>query len=266
MIGFNEAVGLGLVQGITEFLPISSSGHLILVSEWLGWPDQGLAFDVAVHLGTLVAVLIYFRRRVLEILCGWYQQVIGGRVTSAGRLGWLVVLATGPALIAGALLNHVIESLFRSPILIGFTTLVFGLVLWWADTKGRGTITLNDLKWHHALLIGIAQVIALVPGTSRSGITLSAGLALGLGRSDAAQFSFLMSIPVIVAAGTLKLSDLSQSTVPVDWVVFAVGALVAAVSALAVIAGFLRVIERVGVLPFVIYRVALGALIFFWFW
>ena len=105
MIGFNEAVGLGLVQGITEFLPISSSGHLILVSEWLGWPDQGLAFDVAVHLGTLVAVLIYFRRRVLEILCGWYQQVIGGRVTSAGRLGWLVVLATGPALIAGALLS-----------------------------------------------------------------------------------------------------------------------------------------------------------------
>ena len=266
MIGFNAAVGLGLVQGITEFLPISSSGHLILVSEWFGWPDQGLAFDVAVHLGTLVAILIYFRRCLLEIMCGWYQQVIGGRVTSAGRLGWLVVLATGPALIVGALLGHVIESELRSPILIGFTTVGFGLVLWWADTKGRRTITLNDLKWHHALLIGIAQAIALVPGTSRSGITLSAGLALGLGRLDAAYFSFLMSIPVIIAAGTLKLSDLSRSAAPVDWAVFAVGVLVAAVSALVVITGFLRVIERVGVFPFVIYRLVLGLLIIFWFW
>ena len=127
-------------------------------------------------------------------------------------------------------------------------------------------ITLNDLKWYHALMIGIAQAIELVPGTSRSGITLSAGLALGLGRLDAAHFSFLMSIPVIIAAGTLKLSDLSQSVVPVDWAVFAVGVLVAAVSALAVIAGFLRVIERVGVFPFVIYRLALGLLIIFWFW
>ena len=187
-------------------------------------------------------------------------------MTSAGRLGWLVVLATGPALIAGVLLSRVIESLLRSPILIGCTTLVFGLVLWWADAKGRRMITLNDLKWHHALLIGIAQAIALVPGTSRSGITLSAGLALGLGRLDAANFSFLMSIPVIIAAGTLKLSDLSQSAVPVDSAVFAVGLLVASVSELAVIAGVLRDIERVGVFPFVIYRLVLGLLIIFLFW
>ncbi len=259
-----EAIILALIQGLTEFLPISSSAHLILPSQLLGWQDQGLAFDVAVHVGTLAAVVFYYRKEVGELIVGWFNSW-RGQHSSYSRLAWFIVWATVPAGVAGLLGNDLLENYARSALVIGTTTIGFGLLLWFADRRASERSSLERLTLKQALFIGVAQAIALIPGTSRSGITITAGLLLGLTRTDAARFSFLLSIPVIALAGGYKGVQLVQQAEPVAWGMVTLGMLVAFVAAYLCIKLFLQVIERMGMLPFVIYRLALGLLLFAFF-
>ncbi|PTB85154.1 undecaprenyl-diphosphatase [Pseudidiomarina aestuarii] len=258
-----EAIWLALIQGITEFLPISSSAHLILPSQILGWADQGLAFDVAVHVGTLLAVVMYYRQDVGQLAVGWVGSLTG-RHSEFGRLAWLIVLATIPAGLAGLFGSDLVENYGRSALIIAITTIGFGLVLWYADARASEKSGIESLTIRQALLVGVAQAIALIPGTSRSGITMTAGLLLGLKRLDAARFSFLLSIPVIVMAGGYQAVKLIQLGDSVNWTVIAVGVGVSFLAAFTCIHLFLKVIERMGMLPFVIYRLVLGVFLL-WF-
>ncbi len=260
-IGYLEAFWLALVQGLTEFLPISSSGHLILVPRLLGWPDQGMVFDVAVHVGSLAAVMLYFRGD-LAGLARSVPDFLRLRETTGTRLLFNVLLATFPVLAVGFLLEHWIDDNLRDPLVIASTMSGFGLVLWFADRRGRRNLELRALGWRQALLIGLAQVLALIPGTSRSGITITAALMVGMTRVDAARFSFLLSIPTILAAGSLKSLYIFTHPDEVRWGVFTLGVVVSFVSAYACIALFLRLVERIGLGPFVVYRLLLGALLF----
>ncbi|SHE57940.1 undecaprenyl-diphosphatase [Modicisalibacter ilicicola DSM 19980] len=265
-----QLVALALIQGLTEFLPISSSAHLILPSQVFGWPDQGLAFDVAVHVGTLAAVVLVFRHQVVDILRGWFGQFAGSgalaaRQTPASRLGWMVLLATLPAVIAGALFNDLIETSLRSSLVIAITTLGFGLLLWWADVRGVRRRDLTTLTFKAALIVGLFQALALIPGTSRSGITITAALLLGFDRLSSAHFSFLLSIPLILAAGTLKGLELAQSGSDAAIHDVVLGAVLSFVAALVCIKLFLAALERIGMWPFVVYRLVLGtALLLLW--
>jgi undecaprenyl-diphosphatase len=263
---------LAFIQGFTEFLPISSSAHLILPSLLLGWSDQGLSFDVAVHLGTLLAVLVYFHRDLLRMALAWLHSLAGQHSEDA-RLAWLLIFATVPAAMAGLLLNDLVENFGRSALVIGVASIVFGIALQHADSIGQGRpvapatpAKLQRLSWRHALLVGCAQALALIPGTSRSGVTMTAALYCGLSRQDAARFSFLLAIPIIFASGVLRALDAEPDIQIIDWGLlgFAVG--LSAIVALACIHYFLRLITRIGFFPFVVYRVLLGvALIMFHF-
>lgn len=253
---------LALVQGLTEYLPISSSAHLILSPLLFGFRDQGLDFDVAVHVGSLIAVVWYFRRELVPIV-GDTLGTLGGRApTRESRLGWALVVGTIPVVIAGLLLKGLVETDLRSPLVIGLTTVVFGLLLGWADRRGRRRRDEHSLSWRDVWLIGAAQALALVPGTSRSGITITAGLMLGLTREAASRFSFLLAIPTILMSGGLVTLELIGGGHPVAWGDLAAGVALSALAAYACIHLFLRFIERVGMLPFVLYRLLLGALIF----
>ena len=256
-----QLIVLALVQGLTEFLPISSSAHLILVPAFTDWPDQGLAFDIAVHLGTLIAVVGYFRERVARLIIAGARAPFVRAPDTDGRLAWLLVLATVPVGLAGLLLKDFIESDLRGVAVIGAASIGFGLLLWWADRRDPEVRNEDTLGWRGALLIGAFQALALIPGTSRSGITITAGLMLGLDRAAAARFSFLLAIPVIVLSGLLQTIDLVTQAAPVPWGALAAGTALAAASAWLCIHLFLRYIERIGMGPFVIYRVALGAVL-----
>lgn len=258
MIDWLQAVVLALVQGLTEFLPVSSSAHLILVPRLLGWPDQGLAFDVAVHLGTLVAVVTYFRRDIYSIGVAWTGSLASGRSDPEARLGWVVIFGTVPAVIAGFFFAARIETDLRAPLVIAAATAGFGVLLWLADLLGRRQRDEHTLSWFDVAVIGGAQALALIPGTSRSGITMTAAMALGLTRSGAARVSFLLAIPLIVAASCLELWYLVHSDTPVPWLLLATGFAVAALSAYLCISLFLRFLERVGMAPFAIYRLLLA--------
>ena len=256
-----QVIVLALIQGFTEFLPISSSAHLILPSQILGWEDQGLAFDVAVHIGSLLAVILYFRKEVVSLLTSWIASIFKGKQTDDSKLAWWIILATLPAVILGFTLKDLIEEYLRGPGVIAITTVIFGLFLWWADRMSRCELTEYQTGWKKALLIGFAQALALIPGTSRSGATITAALMLGLGREAAARFSFLMSIPVILGAALLMGKDLLESGHSIDYVSLALGILVSFVAAYVCIHLFLKIISRMGMTPFVIYRLALGALL-----
>ncbi|KEQ19524.1 undecaprenyl-diphosphate phosphatase [Endozoicomonas numazuensis] len=257
-----QIIILALLQGVTEFLPISSSGHLILPAQLLGWSDQGLAFDVAVHIGTLVAVVGYFRKDLIRIGLDWFGSLSGKGSTVNSRLGWYLIFATLPAILVGFLLKSMgLDEAMRSIAVIAGTTLIFGALLGWADYKGKKIQPIEKLTFRQAMIIGLAQAVALIPGTSRSGITITAGLMLGMTREAAARFSFLLSIPVILGAGLLLTLDLVKATEPVNWNVLFSGALVAAVSAWICIYFFLSFINRIGLMPFVIYRFILGAVL-----
>lgn len=257
-------VVLALIQGVTEFLPISSSGHLILPSGLWGWPEQGLAFDVAVHIGTLAAVVAYFRQDIRQLIQAWCLSTFKRQHSDNSRIAWFVVLATVPAGLAGLLFGDFIENNLRTTLVIALTTIVFGVLLGWSD---RSAIpkekSLVELTVGIVLIIGIAQAIALIPGTSRSGITITAALFCGLQRNDAARFSFLMSIPIIVLSGGFKALDLFHE-VDVNWMDMALGALFSAISAFICIHYFLKFINNIGMMPFVIYRLLLGAFLLFW--
>ncbi len=255
-----QIIVLALVQGLTEFLPISSSAHLILVPVVLQWPDQGLAFDVAVHVGTLLAVVGYFRRDVWAMLRDGSASLIKRRHVGESRLAWAVLLGTLPVGIAALLFKDFIELQLRSPLVIATTSIIFGLLLGWADHYGQRRQ--RALDWRAVLIVALAQALALIPGTSRSGITMTAGLFLGLGREMAARFSFLLAIPVIFLAGLVQTLELVEASMPVDWGSLLAGVLLSAVSAYLCIHYFLKLIERIGMLPFVVYRVLLGAVLF----
>ncbi|WP_226664856.1 undecaprenyl-diphosphate phosphatase [Microbulbifer aggregans] len=260
-----QIIFLALIQGITEFLPISSSAHLILPSQVLGWPDQGLAFDVAVHFGSLAAVLIYFRKDVWSLICDGLGGFRDGEFSDDGRLAWLIVLATIPAGLAGLIFKDFIEEHLRSAAVIAATTIVFGILLWWSDVRGKRREELPALNWKKALLIGCAQALALIPGTSRSGITMTAGLMLGMKREAAARFSFLMSIPVIALSALLLTMELLE-TESVPWDDILMGAALSGVSAYLCIHYFLQFISRIGMAPFAIYRLLLGGALIWMIW
>ena len=261
-----QVIVLALIQGITEFLPISSSGHLVLVPAVLGWQDQGLAFDVAVHVGTLTAVLLYFRKDLLRIISATLFTLRGGKASADSRLGWGVILATIPVGIMGFLGNDWIEANLRSAIIVALATIGFGLLLWWADARSSRTRSLTQLNWRDIAVIGLAQAVALIPGTSRSGITMTAGLMMGLDRQASARFSFLLSIPTILLAGGYQGLKLAQSSMPVDWSVLFWGAVLSALAAYACIHWFLSFLPKFGMAPFAIYRLILGLIILWVFW
>ncbi len=253
-----QVIILAIVQGLTEFLPISSSAHLILVPVLTDWPDQGLAFDVALHLGSLAAVLIYFRADLINMTQSWVRSLATRQLDADARLAWAVILGTIPVGLAGLAFKDTIETVLRSPIWIAVGLIGFGLLLGWADWRHKGEREVSQMRWKDVLLIGIAQAIALFPGTSRSGITMTAALMLGLSREAAARFSFLLSIPVIVLACGLEGKGLIQSGEPVDWTFMLAGILLSGISAYLCIHYFLAFIKRIGMQPFVIYRVVLG--------
>ena len=257
-----QAVILAAIQGLTEFLPVSSSGHLVLPQTLLGWADQGLAFDVAVHVGSLLAVLWYFRVEVAGILKDWFGSFFGGGQNENSRLGWMVIVATIPAVVAGLIFNDFIELNLRAGYVLATTTLVFGVILGLVDRYAKHTKHIADIGLRIALIVGFAQAIALIPGTSRSGITITAALMLGLSRSDSARFSFLLSMPIIAAAGSYKLLELIQSSADVPWDLLFIGFAVSAVTAYACIHVFMRWVERMGMMPFAIYRVVLAGILF----
>lgn len=251
-----QAIALALLQGFTEFLPISSSAHLILLPVLVDWQDQGLAFDIAVHVGTLTAVVAYYRKDILTIIKAWLGSMTGKGATDDSRLAWYVILGTIPVGLVGLSLSDTVETVLRSPVVIAAATIVFAILLWIAEKKAtekRDTILLLD-----ALLVGAFQAIALIPGTSRSGITITAGLLGGLKREQAARFSFLLSIPVIALAGMLKTLELYQTGNGINWQLMLTGMVLSAVIAYLSIGWFLKLLDKVGMMPFVYYRFALG--------
>ena len=261
-----QTIILALIQGLTEFLPISSSAHLILPSQLLGWEDQGLAFDMVVHLGTLMAVISYFRHQLLDMYRGTVSGISQQRMNDDLRLMLLVGLATVPAVLAGLFGRHWIEGMFREEtIIIASTTVIFAALLGASEYLGAHKRTLTEVGVTIALVIGLFQMLALSPGTSRSGITITAALFLGLVRTDAARFSFLMSIPVIAGACLLMLIDLLQGGNEAPWAHLLVAFVISGVVAYCTIHGFLKLLTHIGMMPFVIYRLMLGAILFLFF-
>ncbi len=254
-------VVLALVQGLTEFLPISSSAHLVILPQLLNWPEQGLVFDVALHIGSLVAVLYYFRVEVKSMLKSWLRSLLGGEADQNSLLAWWVIIGTFPAVLAGFFLQGFIEEELRTPWIVAVASIGFGLLLWLADARAQQTRTEFELNLKDVLIIGCFQAVSLLPGTSRSGITITLGLFLGLTRIAAARFSFLLAIPIIVSSGVLQVVRMWTEVHPVEWFDLMSGAVISAISATLCIHFFLRLIERVGMLPFVIYRVLLGVVI-----
>ena len=259
-----QLIILSLIQGITEFLPVSSSAHLILVPLLTEWRDQGLAIDVAAHFGSLIAVVFYFRKDISRILIAGIDSIVKRDVSvPESKLFWYLVIASVPVLGAGFLLRDIVSTYLRDPLIIASASICFGLLLWYADATGRRLRQLNSINMRDAIVIGLAQALALVPGTSRSGITMTAALMLGLDRISAARFSFLMAVPIILAAAGYESLKLIQINAGVDIVNFIITASLSAVSALFSIHFFLQFLDRIGMLPFVIYRVVLGVILIF---
>ncbi len=253
---------LALIQGATEYLPISSSAHLILLPNILGWNDQGLAFDIAVHVGTLFASIIYFRSDILRIITAWFRSLKGRYSDSNSRMGWYIIVASIPVAVAGATLNDWVESSLRNVTVIAGTTLIFGLLLYFSDRFRRGGRTLENLSWVDVILIGLSQAIAIIPGTSRSGITITMGLWLGLTRKEASKFAFLLAIPAISMAGGWQFLKLLQAETDTNWILFGYSTVLSGIVAYLCIHYFLRFIEKIGMLPFAIYRILLAVAIF----
>lgn len=257
-----QVVVLAVLQGLTEFLPVSSSAHLVLVSRLTGWPDQGLAFDAAIHLGTLAAVVAYFRDEVRQVFRGLTVRADAPDRRLAGALA----IASVPVLAVGFLAAGWIEVHLRGPLIIAGATIVFALALLAADRLGRGPKGVDAVGWRLGLMLGLAQVLALMPGVSRSGITITAALAAGLNRESAARFSFLMSIPVIAAAGGWGLFQAVRAGEAMHLATFLAAAVISGVVAWLTVAAFLAWVRSHGMMPFVVYRLVLGGVLLVWFW
>jgi undecaprenyl-diphosphatase len=261
-LSFLQIVVLAVVQGLTEFLPVSSSGHLILVPALTGWPDQGLALDVAAHVGTLLAVLIYFWRDVVRMARG-LLQFFGGKRDPWAMMAFYLLIATIPALIVGYLVDRYAGTALRSPALIGWTFIVFGIVLYASDKIGLTVRRLEHIRLGHALVIGLAQAVAFIPGVSRSGITMVAARLMGFERAEAARFSFLLSIPAIAAGGIWKGRQLleSGSTEALHNAAWVCG--LSAVAGFLAIAFLMAWLKRSSFTPFVIYRLLFGGVLLY---
>jgi undecaprenyl-diphosphatase len=270
-----QAVVLGIVQGLTEFLPVSSSAHLILVREVLGWrllddPHWNLIFDVAAHTGTFAALVIYFRSDIGRLLSAFLVSLRAGiGDVLERRLAWILLIGTVPAGLAGWLGEEVIESFFRqTPRLVALLLVAFGLILWAADRLGRKARELGTVAWLDGILVGFAQALALAPGVSRSGVTMTVGLARGMTREAAARFSFLLSILSVGGAAAFGLKDVMENVgalPPGSLPSLALGFASAAISGYLCVKYFLRYLQRHALAPFVVYRVALGVFLMVWF-
>ena len=253
----SHIIVLALVQGISEFLPISSSAHLVLVPKLLGWADQGLAFDVAVHVGTLAAILFYFKDRLAGLVRDFFASIARREKVGDSTLVWSVGFATVPVGLFGLAFNDAIEQYARNGLVIAAMTIIFGIALYVADKKS-GLKTEYDMTIKLALIVGLAQAIALIPGVSRSGVTMTAALMLGFSHSASANFSFLLSIPVIVLAGGLEAVKLIKTPDALSWSDLAIGAAVSGLSAYLCVRLFMAMLQRISMMPFVIYRLVLG--------
>ena len=312
-----QAIYLALIQGFTEFLPISSSGHLVLVPALLKHEVQSISFDIAVHFGSLIAVIWFFRHQLVAMTADWFRSVAHRKTVGESPLAWAVLWGTVPAGIFGMVLHFVYDEKFnsaiawiaivsvitglcllyfiirrnttvvkyllfasvvmaaliavaflyykqlRGPTVIAITTLLFGVLLYVADRLGKRQRDLQGITWKDVLVIGMAQAIAIIPGTSRSGITITLALLIGFKRAAAARFSFLLSIPTILLAAGALVYKFSKSSEQVDWMIIGVGAAVSAISAYLCIYLFLKLIDRIGMLPFVLYRIVLAGVLFY---
>lgn len=251
-----QSIVLGLVQGLGEFLPISSSAHLVLVPWLFNWTYSGLTFDIALHVGTLIAVVIYFWKDWINLLYKGFTRP----KEPEGKLFWYLVLATIPGALIGFVLEDIAETVFRNPVLIACMLILLGVMLYVVDRKGEKQTDVQHISLKTSLLIGLSQALAIIPGVSRSGVTMTAALALGMTREGAARFSFLLSAPIILGAALVKVPELIANPSLID-AGFLTGMAVACISGLAAIGFLLRYVQTGTFLPFVIYRFALGALV-----
>jgi undecaprenyl-diphosphatase len=268
-MGWFEAVVLGLVQGLTEFLPVSSSAHLRIVGTAFGWDDPGAAFTAITQIGTEAAVLLYFRRDIGRIIAAWVASLFGrrsagGKVDPDARMGWLIIIGSIPIIVLGLLLKDRIETTFRDLRIVAIALVMFSLVLYWADRVGAKKRELDDLSVGHGVTFGLAQALALIPGVSRSGGTITAGLFLGYSRAAAARYSFLLAIPAVLGSGFYEAYGALKGDhqgAPVDWPPTILATVIAFAVGLSVIAWLLRYLDRGSFTPFVVYRVLLGLLV-----
>ena len=256
-----QIIVLALIQGITEFLPISSSGHLLLVPVVTGWPDQGVLTDVMVHMGSFLAVIVYFWKDCVNLLLGLLDMA-RGRKNAWGRLALLLILGTIPAMVLGVVLDKAgfMDLVRQMPIVVAWNAIIFGTLLYVCDRFGLSTRRMADMTWAPALIIGTAQAVALIPGVSRSGISMSAARALGFERPDSARFAFLLGIPAIAGAGVLKLGEAihTGATISVPMILTAILTFFVALGTITVL---MKLIRHMSFLPFAIYRVALGVIL-----
>jgi undecaprenyl-diphosphatase len=268
VLDFVKAVVLGVIQGLTEFLPISSSAHLRIFPEWFGWGDPGAAFTAVIQIGTELAVLIYFRKDIWRIASAWVRSLYDpswrGHVDT--RMGWYVIIGSLPIVILGVLLKDVIEEDFRSLWIIGTTLIVLGVVLGVADRVGRNDRSIEKMTLRHAVMLGGAQALALIPGVSRSGATISMGRFLGYEREAATRFAFLLAIPAVVGAGIFELKEIPGGDNAYGPVPTLIATVVSFLVGYAAIAWLLRYVSTKSFLPFVIYRIALGSLTLLLVW
>jgi len=256
-----HALLLGTLQGLTEILPISSSAHLILIPRLLGWPESGLTFDVALHLGTLIAISLYFWRDIVDLTYNFFSGISGkGFHTPGSRLPWQIIVGTIPAAIAGKTLEEPIDELFRqNPTIICSLLIAFGLLLAFADTTGAKRWKLDRLTMRSAIIIGLAQCLALIPGVSRSGITITAALLLGYNRETSARFSFLLSLPIVFGAALLKVGELVRNGIPAgETTPLLIGIGSSALFGYLGVALLLKLVQRHSLYPFVWYRLVAG--------
>jgi undecaprenyl-diphosphatase len=265
---------LGIIQGLTEFLPISSSAHLLLVPWFLGWNPEGIDFDVALHVGTALSIIVFFWKDWIllarETIIGLKELAPFGN--SHRKLAWFLVVGTIPALILGLTLEKKIETELRSPLITVFTLTIFGFLLLYAEKRSRQNRTIENYTWMDSVSIGLSQAIALIPGVSRSGMTITTAMLRDSDRTNAARFSFLLSTPVIVGAGLLKGLHLVKAVihpvagaVPIQWTVLGVGILTSAITGFLCIKFFLRYIQTKSFVPFVVYRFFLAGLVLFFY-
>ncbi|QWF84986.1 undecaprenyl-diphosphate phosphatase [Amycolatopsis sp. CA-230715] len=263
-MGWFEALVLGLVQGLTEFLPISSSAHLRITAALAGWDDPGAAFTAVTQIGTELAVILYFAKKIGHVLVAWFFSLYkkDWRGHPDARLGWLIIVGSLPIVVIGLLFQHDIDHAFRDLRITATMLIVFGVILLIADRVGRNYRDLDHLTVPHGLVYGFAQALAVIPGVSRSGGTTSAGLFMGYKRSEAAEYSFLLAVPAVLGSGLYKLTDIGKNGETAQWGPTILATLIAFAVGYAVIAWLMAYIKKGSFVPFVVYRIALGALLF----
>ncbi len=258
-MGILQAFLLSLIQGLTEFLPISSSAHLVLLPIIMEWQDQGLVIDIAAHVGSLLAVILYFRTDIRQLISGWLASLSNSSSTDEhGRIAWLIIYASLPIMFVALLFHAVLLEHVRNAVVIGVASIVFAVLLWIADRNGKQYKETKHLTIIDSILIGIGQAFAIIPGASRSGVTITAGMWLGLSRIEAAKFSFLLAIPTILVASAYGFYCAFMQHVNFDWGVVIFVVISSAIFAYLCIHWFLKLVKDIGMLPFVIYRIILG--------